>query len=111
MSFQLRAGVRTLLAIMLFGGVLALAATLAPVLDRQGWLHPLVQNAQGHPVPADMSAIMAEYFECQSYTDVARSHGLHRPDMRRAMGRIGQALRDSATRQEQALGWLVWHRY
>jgi hypothetical protein len=57
---------------------------------------------------APLSQLIAEYAECRSFVEVADKHGIRRPEVRKAMRKVSDALCAANGAEEQALGAYIW---
>ena len=94
-SFRIRMAVKVLCAFILYEGEFT-TEKMRPVLEGAG-LENCIKN-----VP--LSTIVDLYVKTRSFQRIAEVHGLHRPDIRRAMSRASKQLLESKDPMEEGLG-------
>ena len=94
-SFRIRMAVKVLCAFILYEGEFT-TEKMRPVLEGAK-LENCIKS-----VP--LSTIVDLYVKTRSFQRIAEVHGLHRPDIRRAMSRASKQLLESKDPEEKALG-------
>jgi len=99
-SFQLRAAVKCMVALVAWGGREPSVDTMEPLLQRVGC------NKLGDH---NLAELVLEYSYCKSFDEVAQKHGIHRPVIRRAISHASQEMTQAKHPPAvQALGWFLF---
>jgi hypothetical protein len=93
-SFRIRMAVKTLACFIMMG---------EPTVEH---MHGILEGAglEKSLEKIDLSEVIDLYAKTRSFQRIAEVHGLHRPDIRRAMSRASKALMESKDPSEHALG-------
>src|SRR5208282_793310 len=101
-SFNIRAAVRVMSSIIMFGGQRPDLMTIKRILlsaKKDVW--PL-------NVRWTTSELLEEYIKSRDFEAVAEKFYLHRPDLSRTLSRFSHELRESKDREQSALGWYMY---
>lgn len=102
-SFSIRAAVRALTAVIMFGGGRPSKEIMCRILTEAGcevWL-------EGPNKGFGLSDLLEEFVLTRNYGSVAKKFGVHRPDIPRALRIVTNRLRESREREQAALGWYI----
>jgi len=108
-SFHIRIAVRTLAALLMFGGKNPNIDQLREILTEANLeeVFLLANGSRDQRVSLSLSQLLTEYMECRSFAVLGERHNVHRPDIRRVMSRVGGQLRSHKNPKQEALGaWI-----
>lgn len=96
-SFRIRMAIKTLACFIMMG---------EPTVEH---MHDILEKAglENNLEKINLSDVIDLYVKTRSFQRIAEVHGLHRPDIRRAMSRASKTLMESKDPSEHALGAFI----
>ena len=102
-SFGLRMASKAMTALLLWGGNPPTVTDMEPILKAAGF-----DRAPAEDGTVSLAEIVEDYHRTRSFTVTAKKFNMWRPDVRRTLSRVSEALRDETRPPEQqALGYWI----